>query len=282
MSNLPTKLQIRIDAMLAKRSLVAPNFVEIIDTYADEVKSSNALPLLSNTKRAVPNAILRSSLFGVIKKGHRNYEQNVLKATVQGLTITFTGPKLDQADLDVYLECVRRCASHPLGDLVRFTAYDFLKSINRDHGNTQYAWLKAGLLRLMGSIVDIGDGRFFYTGHLLNEKYRDEKTGEFVIALNPKIAVFFSGDVWTRLSQTERNTLKGKPLAQWLHGFYSSHKNPYPYKSETIKDLCGSESTLVEFRRMLKKSLSALSAATGWQCWVDQNDLVNVKKKSIM
>lgn len=276
----PTTLQARIDAMLAKKREAASSEPVLEGVEADCVKVPEKLPDVSESRRTVPNVILRSSLFGVVGKGHRKYERNVLKATVSGLTVKFTGEQLDQADLDVYLECVRRCAGSPLGNLVRFTAYEFLKAIGRDSGKTQYDWLQAGLLRLTACAVELGDGRFFYTGHLLNEKYRDEKTGEFVIALNPKIAVFFCGEVWTGLCLQERNTLKSKSLAQWLHGFFSTHHQPFSYKVKTIKVLCGSDvKHLYQFKYKLKKSLSDLSAATGWQCWIDDNDLVNVKKK---
>ena len=279
MSDLPRKLQARIDAMLAKgREVVSPQAV-IEDPEAADSAFCEKLPAVSEHKRAVPNAILRSSLFGVVGKGFRKYEKNVLKATAQGLTVKFTGEQLDQADLDVYLECVRRCSKKPLGDLVRFSIYDFLKSIGRNTGRSDHEWVKSCFMRLFTCGLELGDGRFFYTGHLINEQYRDDKTGEFVIAINPKISVFFSGDVWTGLSLTERNNLKGKLLAQWLHGFYSSHAKPFQYKVETIKELCGTNiKELYKFKYKLKKSLSDLSIVTGWTCWVDENDLVNVKK----
>lgn len=276
MAELPRKLQARIDALLEKSSAVQqhlPVLEENVDLFPESI------PSVSEQKRVVPNAILRSSLFGVVAKGNRKYEENVLKATVQGLTVKFTGKQLDQADLDVYLECVRRCAKRPLGELVRFSIYEFLKSIGRNTGKSDHEWVKLCFTRLFVCGVELGDGRFFYEGHLINEKYRDEKTGEFVIALNPKIACFFTGEAWTGLSLEERIKLKGKPLAQWLHGFFSTHGKPFPYKVETIKQLCGSDvSALKTFKQKLKKSLTDLADATGWQCWVDENDLVHVKK----
>lgn len=279
MPNLPTKLQNRIDAMLAKKRIMSSTELSASDSVVDGELLPDELPAVSEHKRAIPNAILRSSLFGVVGKGHRKYERSALKATVQGLTVKFTGEQLDQSDLDVYLECVRRCAKQPLGELVRFSIYDFLKSIGRHTGKSDHEWVKSCLTRLFVCGVELGDGRFFYMGHLINEQYRDEKTGEFVIALNPKMAGFFSGEAWTGLSLTERNTLKGKPLAQWLHGFYSSHSKPFPYKVDTIRELCGSDTgALRMFKFKLKKSLTALAVATGWQCWIDENDLVHVKK----
>lgn len=278
MAELPKALQAKMDA-IRKGIEQAKPCSAVENLVIDVSELPEMLPAVSEQKRAVPNAILRSSLFGVVGKGNRKYEENVLKATVQGLTVKFTGKQLDQADLDVYLECVRRCARYPLGELVRFSIYDFLKSIGRSTGKSDHEWVKSCLTRLFVCGIELGDGRFFYEGHLINEKYRDEKTGEFVIALNPKIAAFFSTDVWTGLLLRERNLLKGKPLSQWLHAFYSSHEKPFPYKVGTIKELCGSEvSVLWKFRQTLKKSLIDLSAVTGWQCWIDENDLVNVKK----
>lgn len=278
-----TKLKARIDTMLAKnREAVSSEPVVEVVIGGDDVPLSETLPDVSESKRAAPNAILRSSLFGVVGKGHRKYEQNVLKVTVQGLTVKFTGQQLDQADLDVYLECVRRCAGHPLGELVRFTAYEFLQAIGRKTGKFEYEWLKTILTRLFVCGIELGDGRFFYDGHLIEKKYRDEITGEFVIALNPKIAVFFSGDAWTGLCLKERNALKSKPLAQWLHAFFSSHHQPFPYKVETLKGLCGSQrGELKKFRYDLKKSLADLSAATGWVCSIDERDLVHVVKPNV-
>ena len=284
---LPTRLQERIDALMdMSRAEELPE--KQTDALSLGVKIPPAttteqpavLPDISSVRRIVPNVMLRGSLFGVVGKGHRKYEKKSLKATINGLTIKFTGEQLDQVDLDVYLECIRRCGKRPLGEQVRFFAYDFLKSLRRDSGKSQYELLKDSLLRLTACVVEIGDGRYFYMGHIVNDNYRDENTGEFIISMNPKIAAFYSTEMWTGLSLEERHFLKGKPLAQWLHGFYCTHAKPHPYKVETLKDLCGSRvSLLKKFRQMLNRSLEDVSEATGWKCWIDDNDLVNVKKK---
>lgn len=293
---LPTRLQERIDVLMdvsrsyeevmndvASSPVGSPDFKTALQnsgiTKPEQAEPLSVLPGVSPVKRVVPNVMLRGSLFGVVGKGNRKYEEDVLKATIGEISVRFTGRQLDQGDLDVYLECIRRCSHAPLGEQVRFYAYDFLKSIGRKTGKFEYDWLKACLKRLFNSGIEISDGCLFYDGHLINEKYRDEETKEFVISLNPKIADFFSTEQWTGLSLEERYALKGKPLAQWLHGFYSTHAKPHPYKVETIKTLCGSQrGELYKFRFDLKKSLTYVSAATGWQCWVE-NDLVYILKK---
>ncbi|WP_342221755.1 plasmid replication initiator TrfA [Candidatus Fukatsuia endosymbiont of Tuberolachnus salignus] len=241
---------------------------------------SYLLPACANNVRTLPNAILRGSLFGIVAKGKRRYEKNILKATVRGLTVKFTGEQLDQADLDVWAECIHRCRGYELGEQIRFSSYAFLKSIGRNTGNTQHEWLKSSLFRLSACVLELGDGRFFYVGHILHEWYRDEATGEHLIVINPKIAVFFSVDMWTGILAEQRALLKNKPLAKWLHAFYSTHDQPFEYKVETLMHLCGSEVVAEKtFKQKLKKSLVYLSDATGWECLINDNNLVYVKKK---
>lgn len=257
---------------------------EAADNTGDDSQDSDnslvpaSLPNCVEGKRPVPNAILRSALFGVVAKGARKYEQRVLKATVNGISVRFTGQQLDQSDLDVWLACLHRLGEVPAGNQVYFSIYGFLKSLGRNTGKSDREWLKNSLSRLSACLIEMGDGRYFYSGHLINDYYRDEESGESVLTLNPKILSFFSKELWTGIILDERKKLKGKVLSQWLHGFYSTHAVPHPYKVETLKKLCGSESDLKEFRRMLKKSLVDLSTATGWDCWIDEKDLANVKK----
>lgn len=236
------------------------------------------LPYCSDEKKPVPNALLRSALFGVIGKGGRAYEKRVLKAAVNGITVRFTGQQLDQSDLDVWLGCLQLLKEVPVGTQVYFSMKGFLKSLGRNSGKSDKEWLRDSLTRLSACLIEIGDGQRFYSGHLINDFYRDEVDCEYTITLNPKMLSFFSNKSWTGLNLNKRNELKGRSVAKWLHGFYSTHASPHPYKVETLKDLCGSKAELKEFRRMLKTSLSYVSSAEGWTCWIDESDLVNVKK----
>ncbi|MBD8234733.1 plasmid replication initiator TrfA (plasmid) [Pantoea agglomerans] len=250
-----------------------------IDPTPPTEEERKHLPMSSKVKTPAPNVVLRSALFGIVGKGSRKYEKNVIKAALNGYTVKFTGEQLDQSDLDVWLECIRLSQQAPLGDTVRFSSNSFLKSIGRNTGKSDHEWLKTVFLRLRANAIDISDGRYSYIGGLVNELYRDEKTGENCLVLNPKIAACFGEDGWTGIDNAIRLELKGKPLTQWLHGFYSTHHTPLPIKVSTIKELCGSEvNELYKFRQMLKKSLIELSEVTGWICEIDCRDLVTVKK----
>lgn len=236
------------------------------------------LPSCSDDKKPVPNALLRSALFGVIEKGGRIYEKRVLKAAVNGITVKFTGQQLDQSDLDVWLGCLELLKEVPVGTQIYFSMKGFLKSVGRNSGKSDKEWLRDSLTRLSACLIEIGDGQRFYSGHLINDFYRNEVECEYTITLNPKMLSFFENESWTGLDLNKRRELKSKSIAKWLHGFYSTHTNPHPYKVETLKILCGSKAELKGFRQILKRSLSDVCTVTGWTCWIDESDLVNVKK----
>jgi len=119
------------------------------------------------------------------------------------------------------------------------------------------------LARLKATALDVKVGRYSYMGSLIDEVYRDDETREYVIRLNPKLHTLFACDQFTQVDWSVRHTLDGKPLAQWLHGFYASHAKPYPMKIETLHKLCGSETAeLWKFAQTLRKSLDAVVEAS--------------------
>lgn len=244
-------------------------------------KVETYLPVTKGDFIPVPNVILRSSLFGIVKKGSRKFEKNVLKTTVNGYTVKYTGEQLDQADLDVWLECLKRCQKVPLGYNVKFPAYSFLQSIGRNKGKKDYLWLKSVFQRLLANSIEISDGKHTYIGSLIFEQYRDENKGEICLVLNKKIVSCFGKNIWTAIKKEIRFKLRGKPLTQWLYGFYSTHSFPFPIKISTLKFISGSDARLKEFKRMIKKSLIELSSTTGWSCNIDDTDKIIILKKDI-
>ena len=245
----------------------------------DEPGNVARLPMWPNAVRGMPNAVLRSALFGAIKRGKRAYQERVKKASVEGVTVIHTGPQLDQADLDVWQHCLHLARIDGLGTRIQFTAGGFLKAIERGTGKSQHEWLKGAFARLSSSVVEVAEGRRAYFGPMLIGGARDDATGHYVIKMNPEIAALFGTDGWSGVEFETRRALKGQPLAQWLHQFYLSHARPFGFKVETLHRLCGSEAKLLKhFRAELREALTRLSEATGWTCEIDENDLVNVAK----
>ena len=60
------------------------------------------LPFWPEAVRGVPNGVLRSALFGAIKKGQRRYLEREEIHALDGIRIIYTGLRLDQGDLDVW------------------------------------------------------------------------------------------------------------------------------------------------------------------------------------
>jgi hypothetical protein len=56
------------------------------------------LPVWPEPVRGVPNGMLRSALFGAIKKGPRRYMEGEEIAAQDGIEIRYTGQRLDQGD----------------------------------------------------------------------------------------------------------------------------------------------------------------------------------------
>ena len=240
------------------------------------------LPEWPEKARGIPNGALRSSLFGAIRKGPRKFLKRTKLQSVNGLTIVFNGPRLSQSDLDVWEHCLHLARINGTGCQIRFTGYSFLKSIGRNTGKSDREWLKGVLLDLASSVVEISDGKRAYFGPLIHHGVRDEETMEFVIEVNPRVALLYGADGWTQIEWAQRWALRRQPLAQWLHGFYSTHAEPYPYKVETLRRLAGSENEhLFSFRQELRSAMVKVAEVTGWSWCLVESDLLRVTKVNV-
>ena len=240
------------------------------------------LPDWPMNSRGLPNGVLRSALFGIGAEKYHLKESHI--ASIDGVNIFIArGPRLNQHHLDVWEECLQLAKEQGTGKRIEFTAYSFLKAIQRTTGSSDIEWLKSALYDLAGCVVRISDNKRTYFGPLIHGGTREEASGRYVIEINPKIALLYIEGHWTRLDCQQRKALRRHPLAQWLHAFYSTHAKPYPYKVETIMKLCGSEvSKMYKFRQVLRRSLDQLEVSTGWTCGIDENDSVVVNKAIAM
>lgn len=220
------------------------------------------LPLWPEPVRAVPNGALRSALFGAIRRGRRRYIEQEQIAALGGIQVFYTGPRLDQGDLDVWESILHILRDKDLGTECRTTSYALLKMMGLSDTGRNRDILEARITRLRANAVAIRQGRYDYIGGLLERAARDEETQEWVIVLDPNMRALFTPDQFTMIQWGVRRALSGQPLAQWLHGFYSSHAAPLPIKVETLYKLSGSEAgELWIFTQKLKKALDAVARA---------------------
>lgn len=231
------------------------------------------LPLLPEDARATANSLLRCSLFAATKRGARPYLKRKKLASLENISVTFTGAQLDQADLDVYQQCIYLLAHQGHKNTIKFSANAFLKSINRHAGKSDHEWLKDAFARLVANSIEISDGKKTYFGSLIAGGKRNEETGFYEIELNGNLKNLYTAGNWSSINTEERKALKGKSLALWLHAFYSTHNNPYPYTIGALHRLSGSEAEPKEFKRGLEKAIEEVNKETNWFCEIQENKL---------
>ena len=237
------------------------------------------LPLWPEPKRGAINAVLRSALFAAISGQRRKYmDRKVLIATQDGVTIRYSGGQLDQADLDVWEQTLHLGRTQALGTECYFTAHGFLKAMGRQTGKSGHEWLMSSLARLAGAVVEITSGERTYFGTLIDGGVRDERSGRYVVQINPKLAKFYGRSQWTQLDWEQRQQLRGKPLALWLMGFYASHARPHPLTVAYLHKLSGSQTKqLKHFKQNLAGALNQLVRGGAIEAFEIRDDLVHVR-----
>jgi hypothetical protein len=215
-----------------------------------EEKYQRRLKAWADEIREAPNEALRCSLFSPRNKNQPRLNLSKHELASYGTSrVVYTGEELRQDDLDVWLQVLHIARQKPLGEPIRFNPNDMKNTLQWGWGKEKTERLKANLTRLKANAVEfqsvrLGKGvvmslirRFEYS-----ENMKDKRTPEdWVIELEPEIAILFGGGVYsTRLEWEQRMSISGN-LAKWLHGFYSSHKEPHPLSTELLLATAGSK-----------------------------------------
>jgi hypothetical protein len=183
---------------------------------------------------------------------------------LKNITISYTGAQLDQGDLSVWAAVLHLARAQPIGQECSITAYRLLQLLQLTDSGENRKTLKSRLSRLNACALKVQVGPVVhYEGNLINLIFPDEHSSQFKIRLNPGLRIMFGKDQFTKIHWGIRQSLNGHYLAQWLHGFFSSHAAPFPLKVETIHSLSGSKTAgQPKFRQLLHKALTALGRAS--------------------
>ena len=224
------------------------------------------LPLWPEELRTCPSCVLRSALFGVVRRGRRSYLERRIIAAWVNTTIRYTGMRLDQADLDVWLAALHLTRESGLGAPVRTSIGAMLKAMGRTQDGRAYEDFNNTIVRLTGCVVEITANRKTYGGSLIESFERDEETGHYVLYLNPRLVVLFEDEAFTLIDWEQRHGLH-RDLSKWLHGYILSHKatpkEPHRIGLEKLRDLCGSETgELWRFRQQIREAMAELQEAS--------------------
>jgi TrfA protein len=223
------------------------------------------LPLWPEPKRGTPNSFLRSALFPAIQSKDRRWMDKELVASQEGITVKFTGKQLNQEDLTLWETLVHMARQHPLGNTCEFTAHGILKAMQLGTGGREHERLHDGITRLIACAVEIriktpGElhGKKFI-GSLIEGSVEEEASRHYRVRLSRDMMKLYGENEWTGIDWERRLKLRRKALAQFLHAYYSSHRNPYPVKLETLQRLSGSRNEqAADFKRKVRAALEEL------------------------
>ncbi len=239
------------------------------------------LPLWPEAKRGTPNSFLRSSIFSAIQSKNRYFTKKEVLYSQEGITVKYTGERLNQEDLTLWETLIHLTGQIPLGNECIFTAHGILKAMRLAIGGDQYERLHDGITRLTGGVVDITHEGKTYFGTLIDGGRKDEVNRVYSLRLNRDLICLYGDTQYTAIDWDQRLELRRQPLTQFLHGYYSSHRHPYPVKIETLRQLSGSQNRHVAgFKRQAKSALDALVAIGFLLSYKIDGNLVSVERNN--
>jgi hypothetical protein len=217
------------------------------------------LPYWQNERRGTPNAFLRSAMFSVVRGRDRVFLQESVLFSQGDYSVIFTGRQLGQEDLTVWQTLVHIIRFNSTGTRCILRGSEILKIMNLSDGKENYRLLEESIDRLTLASIQIKSQKYSYRGNLINSYTIENSTQMYSISLNSDATKLFSSEDWTGIEWEQRLQLRGKPLAQALHAYYSSHLDPYPVKLSTLQELTGSRNKqAASFKRQCCKAFDDL------------------------
>jgi len=199
----------------------------------------------------------------------RRYEHNgnwlELKPSSIGLATVF--------DRDILIYCISQCVAalkegRRINRTMRFAAHDLLKATNRDTSRRGYQLFKEALDRLRNTGIETNitmggeeylDGFGFIDKYRVVRETRDGRMQAIEITLSDWLfdAIDAKGD--SILTISRQYFQLRKPLERRLYEIARKHcgqNGKWHFRLETLHKKTGSQSTLKEFRRMVKSIVS--------------------------
>jgi hypothetical protein len=271
---------------------VRPLQAEVVSAQPVGAVSTSAGPVLvrrwPRTKWGIPSLFLRCCLFAAIAKtrGRTADESVVLAAQAGGITIRrVTGAEWTQYDLSVLMLLVQIADEN---GYFAFGVDDMLHMLGiAPNGGSRRA-LEQSLDRLCG--------------HMRLETADAESKNRRKVALLPDftwstrpscgtgkkcwgriadalIELYLTANI-THIDSAQRLALPAG-LAQWLHAYYSSHRDPIPVQAADLAKWAGLTSASNEVNRLIRDALAALQSVGFLSSFhVSRTGLVTVERSS--
>jgi hypothetical protein len=245
----------------------------------------DSFPFWDDENRGVPNPLIRGGLFGVGTSAKREFLPNMPISSLSNYEITYTGQDLQQDDLSVWMSLINLARQTALSDKVRFTGYQLIRDLGWRMHSESYRRAQESIerLKVTGIKISTKDKAEGYAGSLIREYAwadADEKGNtKWMVRFEPKVSVLFMNDTTTLLEWETRKKIGPRAtIAQWLHAFYASHRDPWPLSVQKLHELCRSDAQLSTFRRNLRNALDRLIEVGFLGGYQIVNDQVHVAK----
>lgn len=242
-------------------------------------------PTWADSQRGVSNWLIRSSLFGIVRRGRRAYMHDEVLASQGKTRIVYRGERLDMADAEVWDQCVHYWAregatEREMPDRIRFLPGRLLREIGRSTGTSDRRWLDRVLDRLTPTMVHIigGDGTTIFRGQLIGPSGVDQVSREYTVDMHPDLIAIYGANQYTRLDADQIAAVRRYPTAHWLYRHYASHREPHPVRPDYLRELSGAAISPRVWRQRLPGALDRVCDVAGWSWRMDDRGLVQVTR----
>jgi len=211
---------------------------------------------------AMPNALARSAIFAVIRRGNRRMLQDEQIMSRKDGFVTGKGLQLDQADGDLWLHLTRFARKAPLGSKIHINRHELLRMIDPEVkvGASQYTWLADSIARLQEASFRIETKKYRAGLSLISSYLFDKETNEYWIVIDPEAAKLFSESMFGWIDLDKRRKLGHNDLAKWLQSYICSHESGHEHtiNIELLHAWCGVSGRLRSFRTAMGKAIALL------------------------
>jgi len=203
--------------------------------------TAGQLVLWPEGERGIPNELVRCAVFSAKnrkeKRGIYSAKTPLVMPVVGGGEVIYIGEELRQDDETVWMQLVHM-AKEQRSEEITFTPHSFLKAINWPTNGPSYARLLTSIRRLATSGIEVYSSRFdrgVSTKLIARYEYAKNTNEPWKVRVFDRsdMLLFLFDKLYSRLDWQTRLTLP-EGVATWLHGFLSSHREPFDHKVETL------------------------------------------------
>jgi hypothetical protein len=250
--------------------------------------AGSSFPFWPAEVRCAPNEFLRSALFNARNRNQpRRYLDGVVLAMLGKGRITYRGEELRQDDCDGLAaagEIRRRNPARRTTSSSR--PHAFCKAVGWTPTGDAYAHLRKCLSRLQATSLAFYAERTQITISLSMIPefcWQDLGTGKplprYKVKLASQLAELFKGHHYTYVTWLQRNRLP-EGLATWLHGYFSSHREPFPLKIADIQRVADLTIQRPDnLRTAIVRALTALVKVGLLESWTIADERVTVVRR---